>query len=289
MRVRSCVHDVCLSAARDAMDAMCSYGEYWGRFDNLKGECYASARAMQYAVWLELLSTVFLGASFYEILENRRNVTPRLCAVYVSTAILGAGLMTIIPSATDMFRPLQMWCWIESASPETISSAALQWAFYYAELSTAFLVLVVVTALPLRRWRRIRRDADKKQLAVRMMLFPAVWLVCKVPSIVDRAYELITGDVLPGLAFVHSLTIPTMGFFDAIMCVCVCGGGGGRMMRASSCAGVFHRGIIMIACVHARTQVRVRAPPRVRVRVRACVCVDACIPSSQVVPASSHA
>lgn len=85
----------------------------------------------------------------------------------------------------------------------------------------AVIVLTVITAVPLRRWSSIRRDANKRQLAVRMILFPAVWLLCKMPAVIDRAYQLFTGgDHLFGLTLVHAVTIPTMGFADAIAYAC---------------------------------------------------------------------
>ena len=93
--------------------------------------------------------------------------------------------------------------------------------YYYVEVFVAVIVLTVITAVPLRRWSSIKRDANKRQLAVRMILFPAVWLVCKMPAVIDRAYQLFTGgDHLFGLTLVHAVTIPTMGFADAIAYAC---------------------------------------------------------------------
>ena len=92
--------------------------------------------------------------------------------------------------------------------------------YYYAELFAASVALIVITALPMRNWKRIRRDQHKKQLAVRMMMFPVVWFICKLPALINRGYQLFTdGHYIQGLTYAHAFTIPSMGFFDAIVFV----------------------------------------------------------------------
>jgi len=198
------------------------FGPNWGSLTNFSAECNTTAQVIQFSVWLELLSVMFLGASFYEILHNCRNITPRLCVIYVASALVGSTLMTVLPSITDSYGPLPLWCWISAAGTVqlagnvTQSSADLQWAYYYAELFIAVITLVVITMIPLRNWATIKKDPSKKQLAVRMILFPVVWLLCKFPALIDRAYQLFTGDVVDGLTFAHAITIPAVGFADAL-------------------------------------------------------------------------
>ena len=69
---------------------------------------------------LQVLSILFLSACFFEILHNGRNITPKLCATFVTAALLGSALMTVLPSLSNGYGSLLMWCWIDDP--------ALQWA-----------------------------------------------------------------------------------------------------------------------------------------------------------------
>ena len=101
------------------------------------------------------------------------------------------GLMTIIPEITQSYGVLSMWCWITDADPEM--SAVLEWVYYYLWVFATTIILVVLTGIPLRKWKRIARNPNKRQLAIRMMMFPVVWVVCKMPAMMNRAYQLCVG------------------------------------------------------------------------------------------------
>ena len=182
-------------------------------------------RSMMYASSARFMSILFLGASFYDILKNKRNISPRLCAIFLSVAILSSSLMTILPGFTDSYGALYLWCWIDDPDFQwgcvtfTVLAVGVELcdsdlrlkcmkymscmsymcvcvracagppsSFYYAEMMAATVALLVVTLLPLNQWSKLRQNSDTKQLAIRMMLFPIVWLAFRLPAIINRGF-----------------------------------------------------------------------------------------------------
>lgn len=124
--------------------------------------------------------------------------------------------MTIIPSAGGNFGPLKYWCWVTAENNGT--AADLQWAYYYSEVFVGCFILTIITVIPLRKWADIQVDIHKRKLAIRMIFFTIVWIILKLPAMVDRGYQLFwPGNTLPALTFVHAITIPSMGLADAVV------------------------------------------------------------------------
>jgi len=138
--------------------------------------------------------------------------------VYHGCVWIFAGLAAGLPWINKAYGIAGLWCWI------VWEWQAYRWSLYYFPLFVVILCTLVLYSLTyvsvvenLKIQRRSVTDKDAQQLLSKLQVYPVIFFIVYVFSIINRIYDWASPDDSFPLYVLESLTTPMIGFINAIV------------------------------------------------------------------------
>lgn len=177
--------------------------------------CYAVAFLRESSFILSLLSTALFAQLLYRLVKLEDTKLMKFMLAFVVGSITLAGIISVYPLLTNAYGKYDSYCWIDESLSKSSFLLTLALVFYFP-LVVVFihnLVCLIIVALDLRR-----RESQPSCRVFQLLLFPTALIVCFFGEMIDKMYQLSSGNQSPDwLRFLGIIGMQTSGFVNGIL------------------------------------------------------------------------
>jgi hypothetical protein len=192
--------------------------QFYVGIDNFANKCFEkyfacsmSATMGQFFEMASFCWTTVIAFNIYQVLVARQGErVERYEKVYHAFAWGFPMLLLVVVAATDSLGDAGNWCWIK------LDHTGARWFGYYIPL----LVMMMLNGyFYVKIGRGLKSFATGQKVAIvqRLRVYLAVFLVTRMPSVLNRGYELFAVDHSFFLLLLQSLSAPLQGFCNAVV------------------------------------------------------------------------
>lgn len=140
---------------------------------------------------------------------------------FVIAAYLVPMILTLLPLSTNSVGPAEGWCWFKNDEYE-----------YIWRIGSFYALLIIAISFNCFCYYKVIKDVNddldmlkesshevstKSSFLKRLNYYPVVLIICYLPVLVKRLYELSTDSSIYWLTLLSAITTSTIGFFNAIV------------------------------------------------------------------------
>jgi len=190
------------------------------------GWCEMKGGMINFTSLLRILLTAVIANSIYtSYSENDINFKKREKFFIVGIAIISV-MLSVLPYSTGSYGHAQGICWIVAEGDSLVTGTIWRVIIYYGPFWSVFTYNTIVYASIVKNVRKELKlieglDSYIDTVIKKLQMYPAVLMVCMVPTSLNRIYDTIWPDdpsiVLTCIAFG---ILSCMGLFNAIVYGC---------------------------------------------------------------------
>ena len=174
--------------------------------------CTLSAIMTQFFDVASFCWMTIIAFNIYQIISKERGSNVEDNEKYYHLFAWGLpSLLLIIVVSTDSMGDAGNWCWIKK---EYVFERLF---CYYIPLILLICSMAYIYSLIAKSLKNFEMHATKNAITRRLQLYLTVFLITRIPSIINRFVELASGESIFIFVLLHSIFSPLQGFLNALI------------------------------------------------------------------------